>query len=406
MRAVLRIPGVLPLFAVSCIGRLPMGALGLLMILRMHDATGSFARGGVVAAVYTVSMGFSNPFLARVVDRRGQTLVLRAGALVSAAAIAGFALLPLSAPVAAFAALAAAAGFAQPPVGACMRSLWPVVAPDPDMRHAALSLESVVLEGIYIAGPVLIVGAIGSFSLVAALLFCSAVLIVGDIGFSAHPLSRAWRPAEQAERHRAGALRGRGVRVLVAVFALLGLAVGAVEVAVPATLEPLGDRELTGPLLGLWGVGSMVAGVLAARAGAAADPPRRLAVLLAAWGAAHAALAFGTGPVSLGALLLVAGVAISPTLIYANAMLDALAPAGTLTEAFTWTTAGLTAGIAAGAALAGVLVEAASPSVAFALLGGGGLVAAAVVRMTAAGPLQAARAAAVRREPAEVVQLG
>jgi hypothetical protein len=308
--------------------------------------------------------------------------------------------------VGAFAALAAVAGFAQPPVGACMRALWPVVAPDPDMRHSALALESVVLEGIYIAGPVLIVGAIGSFSLVAALLFCSAALVIGNLAFSAHPASRAWRPTEHAERHLAGALRGRGVRVLVAVFALLGLAVGAVEVAVPATLEPLGRQELTGPLLGLWGVGSMLAGVLAARAGAAADPPRRLAVLLAAWGAAHAALALAAGPVSLGVLLLIAGVAISPTLIYANAMLDALAPAGTLTEAFTWTTAGMTAGIAAGAALAGALVESASPSLAFALLGGGGLVAAAVVRLTAAGPLHAARAAAVRTEPAEVVQLG
>ena len=50
----------------------------------------------------------------------------------------------------------------------------------------------------------------------------------------------------------------------------------------------------------------------------------------------------------------------------------------------------LTAGIASGAALAGVLVESASPSTAFALLGGGGVMAAVIVRATAHGALRPA----------------
>ena len=113
-------------------------------------------------------------------------------------------------------------------------------------------------------------------------------------------------------------------------------------------------------------------------------------MLLVAWGAAHAALALATGPVSLGVLLLIAGASISPVMVYANGMLDHLAPAGTLAEAFTWTTTGLTAGIASGAALAGVLVESASPSTAFAVLGGGGILAAVIVRATAHGALRPA----------------
>ena len=54
-------------------------------------------------------------------------------------------------------------------------------------------------------------------------------------------------------------------------------------------------------------------------------------------------------------------------------MLDDLAPPGTLTEAFTWTSTGISVGIAAGSALAGVLVEAGSPAVAMAVLGAGGV---------------------------------
>ena len=388
MLTVLRLPGVRVLFAVNCIGRLPMGALGLLMILQTHELTGSFASGGLVAASYTIALGISNPALARWVDRAGQTIVLRSGAVVSASAMAAFALLPHDAGVPALMACAALAGAAQPPVGACMRSLWPVLAPDADLRHAAYALEGAAMEVIYILGPVAIVGGIGAWSLQAALIACGGFVLVGDVLFSLHPASRGWRPPEDAERHMLGALRGPGVRVLIATFALIGLSVGAVEVAVPATLEPLGRAALTGLLLGLWGVGSLLASLAVARAGAPSDPPRRLAVLLIAWGAAHAALAFAVGPLSLGGLLLLAGAAISPTIVYANAMLDYLAPEGTLTEAFTWTTAGLTAGMAVGAALAGVLVEQASPSAAFAALGGGGVLAAAIVRSAAHGALR------------------
>ena len=53
-----------------------MGALGLLFVLHTQALTGSYARGGAVAGAYTLALGISNPLLARVVDRRGQTLVL------------------------------------------------------------------------------------------------------------------------------------------------------------------------------------------------------------------------------------------------------------------------------------------------------------------------------------------
>jgi predicted MFS family arabinose efflux permease len=71
-------------------------------------------------------------------------------------------------------------------------------------------------------------------------------------------------------------------------------------------------------------------------------------------------------------------------------MLDDLAPAGTLTEAFTWTSTGISIGIAAGAAIAGAVVDTASPAIAMAALGAGGVLAALVVRAAASGPLRAA----------------
>jgi predicted MFS family arabinose efflux permease len=390
MRDVLRAPGALSLFVSSCVARLPMGALGLLLVLHTQQISGSYARGGLASGVYAIALGASNPLLARVVDRRGQTAVLRIGAPLCAAAIVVLAVLPDGAPLGAILAGAAAAGMCQPPVGACMRALWPVLLDGPDRRHAAYSLEGAVLEIVYICGPVVIVAGIGSWSTSAAMVACAAFLLVGDLAFAAHPISRAWRPHAEVERDLTGALRGPGVRVLIAVFVLCGLSVGAVEVAVPAALDTTGHRELTGVLLGLWGVGSMVAGLAIGRVGAAADPPRRLAIALLAWGVAHAAVGVSGEPAVLGLILLVAGASIAPTFVSANGMLDDLAPAGTITEAFTWTSTGISVGIAAGSAVAGAVVEAASPAIASAALGAGGVLAALLVRAAATGPLRPA----------------
>jgi MFS family permease len=390
MRDVLRAPGALSLFATSCVARLPMGALGLLLVLHTQQISGSYARGGLATGAYAIALAASNPLLARIVDRRGQTAVLRIGAPLAAAAIVVLALLPDGAPLGAILAGAAAAGMFQPPVGACMRALWPVLLDGADRRHAAYALEGVVLEIVYICGPVAIVAGVGSWSTTAALIACAAFLLVGDLAFSAHPISRAWRPHAETARDLTGALRGSGVRVLIAVFVLSGLAVGAVEVVVPAALDATGHRELTGLLLGVWGVGSMLAGVAIGHVGAAPDPPRRLAVLLVAWGAGHALIGASGAPAALALALLIAGATIAPMFVSANGMLDDLAPTGTLTEAFTWTSTGIAVGIAAGSAVAGFLVEAASPAVAMVLLSGGGVLAALVVRAASAGPLRGA----------------
>jgi hypothetical protein len=389
MRAILRTPRVLSLFVASCVARLPMGAFGLLLVLHTQQLTGSYAKGGLASGAYALSLGLTNPLLARLVDRRGQTLVLRTGAPLAAAAMVAVALLPDGAPLGAIVGCAAATGLTQPPVGACMRALWPMLLDDADRRHTAYALEGAVLEVVYICGPLAIVAGVGSWSVAAAMIACGAFILIGDLAFSAHPVSRAWRPHPDRTRDLTGALRAGGVRVLVGVFALCGLAVGAVEVTVPAALQGMGHRELTGVLLGFWGVGSMLAGVAMARAGAAPNPPRRLALALAAWGVSHALLGAAASPLALGLILLVAGASIAPTFVVANGMLDRLAVPGTLTEAFTWTATGMVVGAAVGSALAGAIVEAASPGLAMALLGGGGVLAALLVRTAASGPLKA-----------------
>lgn len=365
------------LFVSSLVGRAPATALSLVLVLRTKELTGSFAAAGVASGGNALASAVCSPVLGRTLDRRGQPRILLAAAFVSTVAMVAFALLPHGVSLAAILPCAVVAGATLPPLGACLRTLWPALLSSPDRVHAAFALDAAAIEIVYIAGPVLIAGALGAWSLAASAVACAVLLVVGTVVFATSPSSRAWRPG--ARETHGGALRAPGVRTLAVLFVLLGLAFGAIEVAVSAVADHAGSRGATGPLLGAWGLGSFVGGVLATRAPAPPDPVRRLCGFLAVLTAGHLLLALPVSLLVLGALLFVSGAAIAPAFGLAYGLVERAAAAGTVTEAYTWLSTGLAAGIAVGAALAGALAEGPGPAWGFVLAAAGAACGLAVV---------------------------
>jgi hypothetical protein len=154
-----------------------------------------------------------------------------------------------------------------------------------------------------------------------------------------------------------------------------GVAFGATEVGVTAAAPALGSAAAAGPVLGNWGVGSLLGGIAATRLGGA-QGAKGLTLLLAALALAHAALILTTGSmVAIGAVIVLAGATIAPTVSSIYAMVDAAAPAGTRTEAFSWALTASLTGSALGAAGAGAVAQSAGATAAFALAGAAGAVA-------------------------------
>lgn len=365
--AALRASGAAGPFAASLIGRLPMGAIGLVFILRTHEITGSFGAGGAATAAYALSLGVVAPGLGRLIDLRGQTLVLLGAATLQATVLTAFAALPGDATLFPIIALAALAGASQPPLGATVRSLWSRDL-DEATRHVLFNGESTVLEGIYIAGPVVIVAGIGGlFSISAAALACACFGLAGTLTFVLTPASRAWEPEPGRIRSLAGALASPGVRTLFATMSVVGTGVGVIEVSVPALCERVGSPGATGLVLGLWGLGSLSGGAIASRLTAGPDPARRVVVLLAALAAGTLPLTLASGLLSLAPLIFLAGIAIAPALAAVHSLAGRLATRGTITEAYTWLGTGMGAGIAVGAALGGSVVDGSGTHTAFAL---------------------------------------
>ena len=377
------------LVALSIAARLPDAMLGIGLMVHTLQLTGSFAAAGVVTGGYGLAVGVGSPPLGRLIDRRGHRWVLVASASVQAALLGAIVVVPGHAPTVVPVLLAIGIGLATPPVGASLRTQLPSLLPDPGALNRAYALETSINELTWVGGPPLVLALGAMWSTGAALAAVGLVLIVSTIAFAAQPVSRVRTAAPIADRRRrGGALRSPTIRTLTFALLALGVLLGADEVAVTASARALsGSATSAGPLLALWAAGSFGGGLLVARFGDRIRPVSGLTVGLVALAIGHLALIPAAGSfAALAAVLLGAGAAIAPTEAAAYAMVDSAAPAGTVTEAFSWLYTAIAVGSAGGAAAAGILVARLGPAAAFAL-GGGACVVAAVVTASRAATL-------------------
>jgi MFS family permease len=393
---VLRTPSVPRLLSSALVARMPVGMAGLAIVLLVREVGGSYGVAGLVAGTYSVALALASPLLGRLVDGLGQTRVLAACAVASAVGFGALAAAGRSASPALLAGLAALAGASVPPVAACLRALWSELLGHGGKLQAAFAVESTVQELIFVVGPPLVALLAAVFSPAVAVLGTGALLLVGTGVFATTPASRAWRGQRRAADW-AGPLRSRGIRAVLASIVLLATAFGTVEVTVVADAERLGSRTLAGPLLALWAFGSIVGGLVFGSRASDHGPERRLVGLLALVVVGIALLAVAGGLVQLGAGMVLAGIGIAPAIACLYLLVDRLAPAGTVTEAFTWVTTAFATGFAAGNALGGALVQRAGIEAAFLIAAG--CVAGAAMLARLRRPALAASPAGMREAP-------
>ena len=358
-RALFHVPHVRRLVLSGLLARLPMGMVGLALLLLVREQGGGYAAAGAVSGAYFIATAIGAPIAGRLVDRRGQARILLRRAVIFPALLGGVCLLAaLDAPLVAVGASAAAAGALMPPVGSSLRALWPRLFSDAELRAAAYALEASLQEITFIAGPLLVALLTAAASPALAL---GVAAVVGGLGTTLIALAepvRAWRPEE--ERHAAsilGALESRGVVTIVALSACLGLGFGGTEVGFPAFAEGHGGAELGSIPLSLFAGGSLVGGLLAG-ARVTMTPLRLLRVSAFVLAIGLALPLLGWSLASMAVLAFVAGLPIAPVVMSAYGLVDAVATRGTAAEAFAWITTAVFAGFSVGTALGGTLIDA------------------------------------------------
>lgn len=346
-------------FAASVLGRLPIGIAGLAILLLVQDATGSFARGGAATGCYVAGLATLAPALGRLIDRYGPRLTLLVcGILFPAALVALVFSVTRGSPAWLTLACAGIAGGSFPPITVCMRAYLKQRLGDDPLLTAAYSLESVLIEVVFIVGPVLVALFIALASAAAAVLFAAACASAGTLLFTRSPALRAWRIAPRAAAGLLGPLAEPGFVSLIGVILCYSTAFGLLEIGVTAYAVELHTPALAGVLLGLMSVGSAFGGLAYGSRNWGLPLVRQFALTLALMGAGLAVLALRWNPWLFALSCVFAGIVMAPALIIQSMLVARTTRAEHSTEAFTWSASALLAGVGIGLAAGGSLLEA------------------------------------------------
>jgi len=332
-----------------------MVPLALLLLVEQH--TGSYAIAGLAAATYGLSIAAFAPVYGRWADRRGATLLLLVTAAVFPFLLAGLVTtVTLGTPLWTLLLACVVAGAGMPLVSSTVRAVWQRVTEGSPVRQAAYALDAISVELVFVAGPALVAVLVVLTSPIVAIGLAAAMSTTGAIVLARSAEIRGYVPVERSGTRR-GPVRAPGMPRLLLSGTALMFGLGCLEVGVPAFADRLGSPSMSGVLIAVWSLGSVIGGLWfgARHPQLALSKQYRWALFAVVVGMLPLVLADNL--LVLGAMLFLGGTTLAPTLTVQNSLVSVLVPSGAATEAFTWMTTVAYGASAIGAGVAGVVVE-------------------------------------------------
>jgi len=372
--ALLRDPLVARPFGSSVIARIPIATAPLGLVLLVRDQRDSYSLAGIVTGLFAIGLAVGSPLWGRAMDGRGQPRVLVPTALTSGTLLLLLtgATVSQAVPAPVLLGLALLAGIAFPPLSPAMRSTWRVVVTEDRRRRRGYALDAAAVETIFVGGPLLLSGLLLFGWAALPLLVTVVLLIAGTLVYVGSPGTRRAVPsavAASVSGPGTAVLHRGGFVLLLAVMATMSIGFGILDVSIAGLAEHLlGSADRLGVLFAPIAGGSAVGGLLYGSRDWHSADRRRLLVTLTVFGFLLLTVATGAGAevplVVLMVLLFCAGLFISPNLIAAQSLIDALTPSHRLGEAQAWLSTSITAGAALGNSIAGIVLDASGPRVA------------------------------------------
>nr|WP_245355478.1 MULTISPECIES: MFS transporter [unclassified Pseudomonas] len=340
------------------LARLPLPMTGIGIITMLSQITGSYGLAGAVAATFVLTYALMSPQISRLVDRHGQGRLLPAAAGLSVLGI--LLLLACSYWQLADWTLfvgAALAGF-MPSMSAMVRARWTAIYRGKAQLKTAYSLETVLDEVTFIAGPPISVGLSVAVLPQAGTLVAAIFLAIGVFALAVQVGTEPPVEADAATgQDSMSVFRLADVRLLTLLMVAMGLIVGTVDIVSVAFAEQMDMPAAASVVLSCYAIGSCVAGLVFGVL--KLDIPLHKLLLLGGLATAATTLPLLVvgNIIGLAIAVLVAGLFFAPTMIVAMSLVERIVPESKLTEGMTWLLAGLNVGVAGGAAASGQVVD-------------------------------------------------
>jgi len=353
-RRVLSVPALRQALVLGILVRIPIFAGGVILTLHvvqtLHRDYGS---AGLVSAAATICIAVSGPWRGRLLDTKGLRRVVLPSLVVTAVcwSIAPFVgYLPLLL-------LAALAGLFVVPTFSIIRQAVIAAVPGHD-RRTALALDSVAVEVSFMVGPIVGVWAATVWPTAWVLFVIEMLGIVAGIGlWAANPAMHSDRADDNggdgAEKLPRRAWFRPQFLAMCAAGAASTIVLSGSDIAFVAALRDFGMVSLLGPVLAIWGFGSVVGGLVYGML------RRSIPAFLLLGGLSLATLPLALSPSvwPLAALGFLAGLLCAPTITATVDQLSRVVPETARGEAMGWHGSAMTAGSALGAPLAGLAID-------------------------------------------------
>jgi MFS family permease len=355
-RRVLSVPALRQALVLGVLVRIPIFAGGVILTLHVVQTLHrNYGAAGLVSAAATVCIAISGPWRGRLLDSKGLRRVVMPSLVVTAIcwSIAPFAsYLPLLL-------LAALGGLFIIPTFSIIRLAVIAAVPESD-RRTALSLDAVAVELSFMIGPLVGVWAATIWPTAWVLFSIEMLGVLAGAGlWLVNPAMHADRDDADAGAGDPGANPPRSAWFRARFLAVCGAAAATTivlsgcDIAIVAALREFHQISLIGPVLAIWGLGSVIGGL------AYGLLHRSIPAFLLLGG-----LSLATFPIALApsvwpfaALASVAGLLCAPTITATVDQVSRVVPEAALGAAMGWHGSFMTAGSALGAPVAGLAID-------------------------------------------------
>lgn len=353
LRALIKTPGVLRMVLSQLFARFPFGMLSLAFIIHIQAVTGSYAMAGIVLGAETIGASISGPVLSRMMGHFGIRRVIGIATLVTSGALL---LITVATDPVWLILLGFLVGLSSPPIQPAARTIYPTITPK-RLHERLYSLDATAQEIIWVLGPVLATLIAAQAGNITMMYTVVAIQLIGSTFFL---LNREVATMKiQISRNRVGRVLKNPVVAMVTFVGLLlvgsfsGIEVGSVA---------LFEKTTAGLLLAVFSLGSFIGGfTIGARPKTRWSLVQYVSIVLFGY-----CLVFVSPENAwwVAGSLFVAGLGVAPALGYLSLTISRTTTGGDTVEAYGWTTTGQLVGFSAGSALAGIAVDAVSPSAA------------------------------------------
>src|SRR6476660_7324591 len=358
-RRVLGIAALRQTLVLGFLVRMPIFAGGVVLTLHVvSHLHRSYGAAGLVSAAATLAIAVSGPWRGRLLDRRGLRRVVVPSIVVAAvcwsiAPFVGYWLLM---------ALAALAGLFVIPSFSIIRQAIIAAVPEDD-RRTAISLDSVAVELSFMVGPAAGVWAATVwrtdwvlFSIEMLGVAAGVLLWFANPSLReepADPVDDEGNPAPQAGPVARSEWFRPGFVAICLAAAATTVVLGGTDIGIVAALRDFGAQPSIGVVLAVWGLGSLIGGLVYG----GLHHSISAFWLLGGLGLVTLPMALASGPGSLALLSFVAGLFCAPTITATIDQVSRVVPAAARGEAMGWHGSFMTAGMALGAPMAGAAID-------------------------------------------------